>query len=134
MAVIKTEFDFKLPKGFFDPDTGQLHREGAMRLSTAADEILPLRDPRVQQNPAYLAVIVLSRVVTKLGSLQAITPRVIEGLFSADFSFLQRFYNQINEKPAEELENPRANGASASSGFSGGPGMGERSAAIPLGD
>lgn len=66
-------------------------------LATAGDEILPLKDPRVQANPSYLAIIVLSRVVIKLGSLEMINTKVIEDLFSADFSALQQLYNRINQ-------------------------------------
>jgi hypothetical protein len=81
-----------------------------MRLATAADEILPLRDPRVQQNEAYLAVIVLSRVITRLGSLADIHPGVIEGLFASDLGFLQRLYERFNtdDEPAATAERPRA--------------------------
>lgn len=93
--MLQTERDFTLPMGFLDSD-GTLHRDGVMRLATAADEILPLRDPRVQKNPAYLSVILLSRVITRLGSVEAITPHVIEGLFAADLAFLQQRYNQMN--------------------------------------
>lgn len=96
MGVLQTEFEFALPKGYID-ESGTLHKEGLMRLATAADEILPQRDPRVQQNPAYLSVILLSRVVTKLGSLPMVTPKVIEELFAADFNYLQEMYNRINE-------------------------------------
>ncbi len=96
MGVLQTEFEFTLPKGYVD-ETGTLHKEGVMRLATAADEILPMRDPRVQQNPAYLTVILLSRVVTKLGTLRMITPLVIEGLFAGDFAYLQEMYNRINQ-------------------------------------
>lgn len=35
----KTEYEFTLPKGYID-ENGNLHRNGAMRLATAADEIL----------------------------------------------------------------------------------------------
>jgi hypothetical protein len=90
-----TEFEFALPKGYLDED-GTLHKTGIMRLSTAADEILPMKDPRVQQNPAYLTVILLSRVVTRLGELKMVNTRVIEGLFSADLGYLQEFYQRIN--------------------------------------
>jgi len=69
----QTEIEFELPKGYVD-DSGTLHRRGTMRLATAADEILPLRDPRVQQNEAYLTVIVLARVITRLGSLPDVHP------------------------------------------------------------
>jgi len=94
--TFQTEIEFVLPKGFRDEE-GNLHRKGVMRLATAADEILPLRDPRVQANQAYLTVILLSRVVTRLGELQSINPKVIEGLFSSDFAYLQDLYRQINE-------------------------------------
>lgn len=96
MSVISTEFEFTLPIGYRDGD-GTLHRQGVMRLATAGDEILPLKDPRVQANPSYLAIIVLSRVVIKLGSLEMINTNVIEDLFSADFSALQQLYNRINQ-------------------------------------
>ena len=92
---LQTEFEFTLPRGYVDKD-GDLHRNGIMRLSNAKDEILPLQDPRVQHNQAYLIVILLSRVVTKLGDVKDINPGVIENLFSSDLSYLQHFYNQIN--------------------------------------
>ena len=93
--MFKTEFEFTMPMGYLDPD-GTLHREGTMRLATAADEILPLRDPRVQKNQAYLAIVLLSRVVIRLGGVDPVTPNVIEGLFTADLEYLQRLYNEIN--------------------------------------
>jgi hypothetical protein len=91
----QTEVEFTLPKGYLDA-TGVLHRHGVMRLATAADEILPLRDARVQQNQAYLAIIVLARVITKLGDVQIIDTRVIEGLYASDLDYLQRLYERIN--------------------------------------
>jgi hypothetical protein len=93
--VLVTEVEFELPKGYVDGE-GTLHRQGTMRLATAADEIYPLKDPRVQNWPAYLIVILLARVVTKLGTLTQIHPGVIEGLFSADLAYLQDLYNRIN--------------------------------------
>jgi hypothetical protein len=93
--LLRTEIEFTLPKGYLD-EAGVLHKRGTMRLATAADEILPLRDPRVQQNPAYLAIIVLSRVVVALGDLPQIDTRVVEGLFAADLDYLQRLYEQLN--------------------------------------
>jgi hypothetical protein len=93
--MFKTEHEFTLPMGYLDSE-GTLHREGIMRLATAADEILPLKDPRVQKNQAYLAVILLSRVVTRLGGVDPVTPAVIEGLFAADLEYLQHLYNDIN--------------------------------------
>lgn len=91
----QTEIQFTLPKGYMSAD-GTLHREGVMRLATAADEILPLKDPRVQQNPAYLTVIVLSRVIQKLGTLTDVHSGVIEGLYASDLSYLQSVYQQLN--------------------------------------
>ncbi|WP_035845069.1 hypothetical protein [Kitasatospora azatica] len=90
-----TEVDFELPKGYVDP-AGTLHRRGVMRLATAADEIYPLKDPRVRGWPAYLIVLLLSRVVTRLGEVGEVTPAVIEGLFSEDLAHLQELYNRIN--------------------------------------
>ena len=94
--ALQTEFEFTLPRGYVDGE-GNLHRQGIMRLATAMDEIVPLRDLRVKSNQGYLAVILLSRVITKLGSLRDINTGVIENLFSADFAYLQDFYRQINE-------------------------------------
>jgi len=93
--MLQTEFEFTLPKGYIDKD-GNLHRQGMMRLANAKDEISPLQDPRVQRNQAYLVVIVLARVVTKLGDLSDINPGVIENLFSADLGYLQDLYQRIN--------------------------------------
>ncbi len=100
--TLQTEFEFVLPKGYIDEE-GNLHRKGIMRLATAADEILPMKDPRVQSNPAYLTVILLSRVITKLGTLDTINPKVIENLFAADLAYLQDFYQRINENGTPTL-------------------------------
>lgn len=94
---LQTEFAFELPQGFQD-EGATLHRRGRMRLATARDEILPLRDPRVRDNDAYLTVLLLSRVVTELGTLPAITPAVIEGLFASDLAFLQDLYRRVNQE------------------------------------
>ncbi len=93
--MFQTEYEFTLPLGYVDAE-GNLHREGVMRLATAADEILPLKDPRVQSNQAYLIVILLARVVTRLGSVNPINPKLIEGLYAADLAYLQDLYNRIN--------------------------------------
>ena len=93
--MLQIEHDFMLPFGYVDED-GTLHRDGTMRLATAADEILPLADPRVQRNPAYLSVILLSRVVTRVGTVEPITPRTIESLFAADLAHLQDLYASVN--------------------------------------
>ena len=100
----QTEVEFTLPKGYLD-EHGVLHRRGVMRLATAADEILPLKDPRVVKNPAYLVVILLSRVVTRLGGVPQITPKLIESLFASDLAFLQNLYNEVNRLD-EGLQSP----------------------------
>ncbi|MGB3691292.1 MAG: phage tail assembly protein [Spirulinaceae cyanobacterium] len=99
--MLQTEFDFTLPKGYIDTE-GNLHRKGVMRLSRAMDEITPMRDPRVKSNPAYATVLILARVITRLGALDDISPVIIEGFFACDLNYLQKFYRQIN---GLELEN-----------------------------
>jgi hypothetical protein len=99
----QTEFEFVLPHGYVDEE-GNLHKEGVMRLATTADEILPLKDPRVQANPAYLSIILLSRVVTKLGSIPSVNPRIIESLFVSDMAYLQDLYQRVNENGANVLK------------------------------
>lgn len=101
--MFQTEYEFTLPLGYADA-AGNLHRDGVMRLATAADEILPLKDPRVQANEAYLILILLSRVITRLGSVSAINPKVMEGLYSADLAYLQEFYNRINRNGHARLD------------------------------
>jgi hypothetical protein len=103
MGILQTEHDFTLPMGYID-EAGTLHRDGKMRLATAADEILPMKDPRVQSNPAYLTVILLSRVVTSLGSLKMVNPKVIEGLFAGDFAYLQEMYTRINQNGSNVIK------------------------------
>jgi hypothetical protein len=94
--TLQIEFKFTLPRGYIDGE-GNVHKQGTMRLATAMDEIGPLRDLRVKANQAYLAVPLLARVITKLGTLPDVNTGVIENLFSADFAYLQNFYTQINE-------------------------------------
>ena len=93
--MLQVEYEFTLPRGYADKE-GTLHKKGVMRLATAADEILPLKDPRVQTNPAYLTIILLSRVVTKLGTLTDINPGVIEAIFVEDLNYLQELYQRVN--------------------------------------
>jgi hypothetical protein len=92
-----TEFPFTLPRGYVDPE-GRVHKQGAMRLAIAKDEVAPLQDHRVKVNPGYLAVILLARVITRLGDLQQIYPQIIEDLRVADFAYLQSFYRRINQE------------------------------------
>ena len=93
--MFQTEYKFTLPKGFVDSE-GNLHKNGVMRLANAADEIVPLRDPMVQQNPAYLTVAILARVIVSLGSLERITKQTVEQMFTADLAYLQDLYERIN--------------------------------------
>jgi hypothetical protein len=107
--MFETEFEFTLPKGYLDSE-GNIHRKGVMRLSTAIDEISPLRDPRVKSNPAYATIIILARVIKCLGAVSEITPAIIENLFSQDLEYLQNFYRRINglddaENVTQETEN-----------------------------
>jgi hypothetical protein len=98
--MFQTEFDFTLPCGYLD-STGTLHREGVMRRATAADEILPLKDPRVVKNPSYLIVILLARVVTRLDGVEQVNPKIIEDLYATDLAFLQKLYNRVNNLEEE---------------------------------
>jgi hypothetical protein len=95
--ALRPEFRFELPHGYID-ESGAIHRQGTMRLATGRDEIMPLRDPRVRDNEAYLTVLLLSRVITQLGTLDAITPATIEGLFATDLAFLQDLYKRVNQE------------------------------------
>ena len=97
MSSEPTEFPFTLPRGFVDSE-GRTHKKGIMRLATAKDEVAPLQDHRVRTNPGYLAVILLARVVTRLGDLEQIYPQVIEDLPEADFAYLQSLYRRINQE------------------------------------
>ena len=100
--AFKTEFPFTLPKGYIDQE-GNMHRTGVMRLATAKDEIVPLQDYRVQNNRAYLVIILLSRVITKLGDMPIVDTDTIENLFSTDLAYLQEFYRRINEEGAPKV-------------------------------
>ncbi|WP_328495462.1 hypothetical protein OHS59_24000 [Streptomyces sp. NBC_00414] len=92
---LRTEFPFELPRGYVD-DSGTVHRDGVMRLATARDELIPLRDVRVQENPAYLSVVLLGRVITRLGTVAMVHDGVVENMFASDLAFLQDFYRQVN--------------------------------------
>jgi len=99
----QTEFPFTLPLGLADPD-GIAHRDGAMRLATAFDEIEPLKDPRVRANPGYLVIILLARVITRLGTVEHINTRAIENLYAADLAYLQDFYQRVNQNGHTRLQ------------------------------
>jgi hypothetical protein len=99
---LRTEYDFVLPRGYVD-DEGRIHRAGTMRLATAKDEIAPQRDPRVRENESYLSVLLLSRVVTRIGTVSSINPGVIENMFASDLAFLQDLYRRINQEGTTEI-------------------------------
>jgi hypothetical protein len=94
---LRTEFAFTLPRGYLDP-SGEVHRDGVMRLATARDELLPLHDDRVRENAAYLTVVLLARVITRIGSITDVHAGVIENLFATDLAFLQDLYKRVNSE------------------------------------
>jgi hypothetical protein len=93
--TLRTEFSFELPRGYVD-DSGTVHRHGVMRLATARDELIPLRDDRVRENSAYLSVVLIARVITRLGTIEDVHAGIVENLFASDLAFLQDFYRRIN--------------------------------------
>lgn len=94
--MLQTEFEFELPVGYVDKE-GSIHKHGVMRRATAADEIFPLKDPRVMQNEAYLSIIILTRVIVKLGTLSSLNTSLIEDLFATDLNYLQDLYQRVNQ-------------------------------------
>jgi hypothetical protein len=94
---LRTEFPFELPRGYVD-GSGNVHRSGVMRLATGRDELVPLRDDRVRENPAYLSVVLLARVVTRLGTIEDIHAGIIENMFATDVAFLQDLYRRVNQE------------------------------------
>ncbi|GAA2775706.1 hypothetical protein GCM10019017_20690 [Streptomyces showdoensis] len=94
---LRTDFEFELPRGYVDED-GTLHRHGAMRLATARDELRPQIDLRVKENPAYLSVVLLSQVITRLGTLTDVHAGVVERMYATDVAFLQDFYRRVNSE------------------------------------
>jgi hypothetical protein len=95
--ALRTEFAFELPRGFVD-DAGTVHRSGTMRLATARDELVPLRDDRVRENAAYLTVVLLARVITRIGAVTDVHAGIVENLFASDLAFLQDMYRRINSE------------------------------------
>ena len=93
--ALRTEFPFVLPRGYVD-DAGTVHRTGSMRLATARDELVPLRDDRVRENPAYLSVVLLARVITRIGGITDVHAGLVEDLFASDLAFLQDLYRRVN--------------------------------------
>ena len=101
--LLQTEYEFTLPCGYVDDD-GTLHRDGVMRLSTALDEVEAMRDARVRVNDAYLSILLLSRVITRLGDVAPVTPEMVGRLFSADFVYLQDLFVRLNGAGASVME------------------------------
>ncbi len=95
--ALRTEFEFELPRGYVD-GSGTVHRHGVMRLATARDELVPLHDDRVRENGAYLTVVLLARVISRLGTLTDIHPAMVENFFASDLAFLQDLYRRINQE------------------------------------
>ncbi len=104
MSALRTEYEFVLPKGYLDQN-GTLHKRGLMRLAMARDELEPLRDPTISSaDDPRLTIIVLARVVRRLGTLELVTAHEIEGLFAADLAYLQDFYGVINFGTPADVE------------------------------
>jgi len=137
-SPLQTEFSFTLPKGYVDDD-GTVHTEGRMRLATAADEIQPLNDRRVQENASYLTIILLSRVVTQIGAVEEVTTEVIESLFISDLAHLQQLYEQVNNGGTDfagVMDDAPVGGSAAAEAEAadGGVPVDDAAAADPLGD
>jgi hypothetical protein len=101
--MLQIEFEFTLPCGYID-EQGNLHRQGVMRRANALDEIEPLVDPRVRANEAYLSILLLSRVITRMGTLTQISPAMIARLFATDFIYLQDLYVRVNSADGGVIE------------------------------
>ncbi|MFI0717850.1 hypothetical protein [Streptomyces sp. NPDC021224] len=95
--ALRDEFEFELPRGYVD-DEGVVHRHGAMRLATARDELRPQIDLRVKENPAYLSVVLLSQVITRLGPITDVHAGIVERMYATDVAFLQDFYRRVNSE------------------------------------
>ncbi|MTE17749.1 hypothetical protein F0L17_01095 [Streptomyces sp. TRM43335] len=94
---LRTEFEFELPRGYVD-EAGTVHRHGAMRLATARDELRPQIDLRVKENPAYLSVVLLSQVITRIGAITDVHAGIVERMYATDVAFLQDFYRRVNSE------------------------------------
>lgn len=99
---METVYEFTLPRGYIDAN-GETHRNGKMRLATAGDEISATRDPRVLNNPSYLTIVVLSKVIIELEGIPMVSATIIEKLFTVDLAFLQDMYQRINDIAPPEM-------------------------------
>jgi hypothetical protein len=95
--ILCTEFSFTLPRGLIDTQN-RVHRHGTMRLATAKDEISTQKEPLVRENSAYGILVMLSLVITRLGSLSLVSTNLLEGLTVTDLAYLREFYNRVNQQ------------------------------------
>jgi hypothetical protein len=100
---IRDEFHFSLPKGTgLQPNSGT-RVTGTMRLTKVSDLLSIERDGGVQRNSGEFYLVLLSKVVTQLGTLKAVNRKVIENLDPADFAFLTDFINHINHQVIKRI-------------------------------
>jgi len=97
-----TEFNFMLPRGLVDA-SGVVHQQGVMRLATARDELVAHKHRHVQTYPEYLMLVLLSQVITHLGTLESISPEDLENLFTQDLAYLRELFNRINQVGSAKL-------------------------------
>ena len=91
----QNEFRFVLPIGFEDQN-GELHREGKMRLATAADELAVHAFEKTAFNARVRDLLLLSRVITQLGERSELSVEDLEEFFETDFLFLQTLFRTVN--------------------------------------
>ncbi|WP_280466084.1 phage tail assembly protein [Nocardia brasiliensis] len=94
-SILHAEFETELPHGYIDA-AGQNHRVVRMRRATARDELSPLIDRRVADNPAYFGILLLSLVITQLGTITDVHPDIVEDMVVEDVLHLQEFYQRVN--------------------------------------
>ncbi len=95
--ALRTEFEFELPRGYVD-SSGTVHRQGVMRLATARGERGPLHHAPVRENGADQTIVLLARVITRLGTVTDVHPGMVENFFASDLAFLQDLYRRINQE------------------------------------
>lgn len=100
--ILLTEFTFILPRGLVDAN-GVIQQQGVMRLATARDELLAQKHRHVQAYPEYVTLVLLSQVITQLGTLEAVSPEDLENLFTQDLAYLRELYNRVNQVGSAKL-------------------------------
>jgi hypothetical protein len=100
---IRTEFPFVLPKGLIDKDNTRQKTKGTMRLIKVKDLLQIHQDARVKETEAYFYIVLLARVITKLGNEKMVNTKIIESLCPEDFAFLVDFLNEINHKVLKSI-------------------------------